>query len=73
MKFKPTLTLMAAAIGLMTFGSTVSAEGTDELDPALVDYLYNPEMLDPAQPIGPSGLRDFVAKNPPPWKIFAPG
>ena len=69
MKFKPTLTLMAAAIGLMTFGSTVSAEGTDELDPALVDYLYNPEMLDPAQPIGPSGLRDFVAKNPPPWKI----
>lgn len=31
--------------------------------------LYNKAMLDPNQPIGDSAYRDFVAKNPPPWKI----
>lgn len=54
--------------GLLAVGS-VQAEGLDELDPSVVDRLYNEEMLDPSQPIGPSAYRDFVAKNPPPWKI----
>ena len=45
------------------------AEGLDEIDPEVAERLYNPDMLDPMQPIGPSAWRDFVAKNPPPWKI----
>lgn len=45
------------------------AEGVDELPKDIQDELYNPEMADPAQPIGPSAYRDWAAKNPPPWKI----
>ncbi len=67
MKVKFTLTTAALAIGLT--GSVAMAEGVDELDAGLVERLYNEEMLDPAQPIGASPLRDFVAENPPPWNI----
>jgi len=60
----------ALATGLLAFGATtVLAEGLDEISPDVVKRLYNKEMLDPAQPIGPSAWRDFVAKKPPPWKI----
>jgi ribose transport system substrate-binding protein len=62
-----TLALTSALIALATTAGY--AEGVDELDPAVAKRLYNPEMLDPMQPIGPSAWRDFVAKNPPPWKI----
>lgn len=58
----------ALLAGLLAFG-TAQAEGLDELDPTVVERLYNPDMLDPSQPIGPSAYRDFVAKNPPPWTI----
>ncbi len=40
-----------------------------ELPKDIQDSLYNPAMLDPNQPIAESAYRDFVAKNPPPWKI----
>lgn len=40
-----------------------------ELPKDIQDSLYNPAMSDPNQPIGDSAYRDFVAKNPPPWKI----
>jgi ribose transport system substrate-binding protein len=62
-----TLALTSALIALAATAGY--AEGVDELDPAVAKRLYNPEMLDPMQPIGPSAWRDFVAKNPPPWKI----
>lgn len=45
------------------------AEGVDELKPDVAKRLYNKEMLDPMQPIGPSKWRDFKAKKGPPWKI----
>ncbi|OJT97771.1 sugar ABC transporter substrate-binding protein [Metarhizobium album] len=54
--------LVAAAIG-------AHAEGLDEINPDVAKRLYNKDMLDPMQPIGPSKWRDFKAKNPPPWKI----
>lgn len=60
--------LMAVAALAMSATTTV-AEGLDELDPEIVERLYNPDMLDPMQPIGPSAWRDFVADNPPPWTI----
>lgn len=40
-----------------------------ELPQEIQDALYNPAMLDPMQPIGSSAYRDFVAANPPPWRI----
>lgn len=60
-----------ALAGALALGGTAgaSAAGVDELDQAVAKRLYNPAMIDPAQPIGPSAYRDFKAKNPPPWKI----
>ncbi|WP_208984354.1 ABC transporter substrate-binding protein [Stappia sp. TSB10GB4] len=58
-----TAALLAVAI------SPALAEGLDELNPAVVERLYNKDMLDPMQPVGPSAWREFKAKNPPPWKI----
>jgi ribose transport system substrate-binding protein len=43
--------------------------GVDELPKDVQEKLYNKSQLDPNQPIGDSAYRDFVAKNPPPWKI----
>ena len=64
------LTLLVLAGGFALAGAaSASATGLDELDPGVVSRLYNPAMLDPAQPVGVSAYRDFKAKNPPPWKI----
>lgn len=61
---------LALTSALIAVAATAGyAEGVDELDPAVAERLYNPDMLDPMQPVGPSAWRDFVAKNPPPWKI----
>lgn len=60
----------ALAAGVVAVSATaLFAEGVDEIDPAVAARLYDPAMLDPSQPVGPSAWRDFVAKNPPPWKI----
>ena len=69
MRFAKILAISAAAGLLSLAANTTFAEGLDELDPDVVKRLYNPEMLDPMQPIGASAWRDFKAKNPPPWKI----
>jgi ribose transport system substrate-binding protein len=64
------ITTMALAAGFVLSGvAGASAAGVDELDPAVAARLYNPAMLDPAQPVGSSAYRDFVAKHQPPWKI----
>jgi len=64
------LSKFALAAGFLALGAiNVHAEGIDEINPDVAARLYNPDMLDPAQPVGPSAWRDFVAKNPPPWKI----
>lgn len=48
---------------------TPAVAGVDELPQEIQDELYNPDLLDPNQPVGDSAYRDFIAKNPPPWKI----
>ena len=61
---------MVLAAGMLAVGAiSANAEGLDEINPDVAKRLYNPEMLDPSQPVGPSPLREFKAKNPPPWKI----
>jgi ribose transport system substrate-binding protein len=62
-------TLVLTTTLLALTASTTLAEGLDEINPEVAKRLYNAEMLDPGQPIKPSKWRDFVAKNPPPWKI----
>ncbi len=57
-----------AGIALLGTGNAI-AEGLDEIDPKVVERLYNADLIDPAQPIGSSAFREFVAKNPPPWTI----
>lgn len=54
------------ALGLM---ATAATAGTEELPDDIRENLYNPALMDPNQPLGDSAYRDFVAKNPPPWKI----
>lgn len=64
----------AALLRTMAVCATVAAAGpavsdVTELPKEIQDTLYNPALLDPNQPIGDSAYRDFIAKNPPPWKI----
>ncbi len=50
-------------------GGAALAEGLDELPADIRDKVYNPELMDPAQPLGPSAFRDWKAPKPPPWTI----
>jgi ribose transport system substrate-binding protein len=59
----------AAFVAAIIVGVPALAAGVDELPQQIQDELYNADMIDPMQPIGESAYRDFVAKNPPPWKI----
>lgn len=61
--------LLSAAAMFAIAATGALAEGVDELNPDVAKRLYNKEMLDPMQPIGPSKWRDFKAKKGPPWKI----
>ncbi len=59
------LTLLAA----LTVGTASFAQGLDEIPADIVAKVYNPDLMDPAQPLGPSAYRDWKAPNPPPWTI----
>ena len=61
------VSLMVAAT--MTLVVSTANAGVDELPADIKNSLYNNNFLDPNQPIGESAYRDWVAKNPPPWKI----
>lgn len=61
--------LLSAAAMFAIAATGALAEGVDELNPDVAKRLYNKEMLDPMQPIGPSKWRDFKARKGPPWKI----
>ncbi|MBW3098949.1 ABC transporter substrate-binding protein [Pseudohoeflea coraliihabitans] len=67
---KQPLLRIAALCGAALLATTaISVAGVDELPEDIQQELYNPEMIDPNQPVGDSAYRDWVAKNPPPWKI----
>jgi len=61
--------LVAACAGLAGFAQAVRADGVDELPKNIQDTLYNKDLLDPQQPIGPSIYRDWKPKKGPPWTI----
>lgn len=56
------------AMALLVAGSAI-ASAVDELPEELRDDLYNPDMMDPNQPLEESAYRDWKAPNPPPWTI----
>lgn len=56
-------------LGFCIAAGAALAEGLDELPDDVVERTYNPEMIDPAQPIGPSAYRDWKSPNEPPWTI----
>jgi ribose transport system substrate-binding protein len=68
MKLLSKLACVAALLPFLLTGVAV-AEGLDEIPKEIQDRLYNKDMLDPQQPIGPSAYRDWKAKRPPPWTI----
>jgi len=61
--------LAAACVACALVGAPVRAAGVDELPKDVQDELYNKDMLDPMQPVGPSAYRDWKPKKGPPWKI----
>jgi ribose transport system substrate-binding protein len=58
----------AVVAGAAILAHTATAD-VSELPEDIRNELYNPDLMDPNQPLGDSAYRDFVAKNPPPWKI----
>ncbi len=62
--FLPALAVCVSAM----IAAPVSA-GVEELPEDIRDELYDPAFMDPVQPVGKSPYRDFIAPNPPPWKI----
>ena len=52
-----------------TLATPAFAAGLDELPKTIQDELYNPKMIDPQQPVGPSAYRDWSPKKGPPWTI----
>jgi ribose transport system substrate-binding protein len=61
--------LVAACVASAIAGAPTRAAGVDELSKDVQDELYNKDMLDPMQPVGPSAYRDWKPKKGPPWKI----
>jgi ribose transport system substrate-binding protein len=62
------LRFAALAVPLLAVAPSFAA-GVDELPKSIQDELYNKDMIDPDQPLGPSAYRDWTPKRPPPWTI----
>ena len=56
---------------LLVFGmvASVSAEGLDEIPADIRAKVYNPDLTDPAQPLGVSIYKDWKSPRKPPWTI----
>jgi ribose transport system substrate-binding protein len=65
---KTALAASVFAIALL-FTGNAAASAVDELPEDIRNELYNPDMIDPNQPVGESAYRDWKAPNPPPWTI----
>jgi ribose transport system substrate-binding protein len=62
---------VAALLATVALGAPwgAIAAGLDELPQDVQQRLYSKDMLDPAQPIGPSAYGNFKPKKGPPWTI----
>ena len=64
-----TFRLLALAGLMVGLSSTALAAGLDEIPADIRNRLYAKDMMDPAQPVGPSAYRDWKPKKGPPWTI----
>ena len=53
----------------LSLTSVSNAEGLDEISADIRASVYNPELTDPAQPLGPSAFREWKSARKPPWLI----
>jgi ribose transport system substrate-binding protein len=61
---------MALGLGaIFVLSAPVAAAGLDDIPADIRQRLYDPKMIDPAQPIGPSAYVDWKPKHGPPWTI----
>lgn len=60
---------LAGVLASLLACGTAYGDGLDEIPADIRERIYNPDLMDPAQPLGPSALRDFKALRPPPWTI----
>lgn len=56
-------------VSALLFSGGAIASAADQLPEELQNELYDPDMMDPNQPLGESIYRDWKAPNPPPWTI----
>jgi ribose transport system substrate-binding protein len=64
------LSKITLALGAMfCLSAPVVAAGLDDIPADIRQRLYDPKMIDPAQPIGPSAYVDWKPKHGPPWTI----
>ena len=56
---------------LLSFGlfTIVMAGGLDELPSDIRDSVYNPKLMDPAQPLGESAFREWKSERKPTWTV----
>ena len=64
-----TLLTTLSLCATVSLAAPAFAVGVDELPKAVQDELYNPKMMDPQQPVGPSAYRDWTPKKGPPWTV----
>jgi ribose transport system substrate-binding protein len=67
MKALSKITLALGAI--FGLSAPVVAAGLNDIPADIRQRLYDPKMIDPAQPIGPSAYLDWKPKHGPPWTI----
>jgi ribose transport system substrate-binding protein len=58
-----------AALVTYSLSAPVIAAGLDDIPANIRQRLYDPKMIDPAQPIRPSAYVDWKPKHGPPWTI----
>lgn len=67
LRFKSVITLLAVLF--IGYSTVATSDPLDEIPADIRDYVYNPDFMDPMQPLGESGLRNFKSDRPLPWTI----
>ena len=57
------------AISFIGIAGTSNADILDEIPADIRDYVYNPDFMDPMQPLGESVYRNWKSDRPLPWTI----
>ncbi len=60
---------LTCAVGMTALATNARAEGLADINPDVAKALYSKDMLDPAQPVGPSPYRTWKSKNKGPFTI----